>query len=508
MNKHRECLRLIMTTHRTNGEIAKLIGVSTNTVRRYRLIIEKTNLSWTAVNDLDDTAIEFLLKTKRFRIETKHVPDWASVHRELQLPHVTLQLLWEEYRLSFPDNTYSYSQFTHYYRQFVRKLDVTMRQTHRAGECVFVDFAGSTIPYINLETGEELRAQIFVGVLGASNYTFAYAVRSQSTPDWIDAHNRMYRFFGGVPQVVVPDNLKAAVICPGNEPVFNRTYLEQSKHYRIIIVPARVRKPKDKSKAEGGVLLVSRWVTARLRHRKFFSIEEINAVISGLLRELNERPFKRLPDNRHVRFEQLDKPLLQPLPGQMFEYAEWTSTRKIGPDYHFCAHNHHYSVPHELVGEQVEARVTGTTVELFCRGRRIATHVRSREIGGHTTTKDHQPQAHRHYAELSAETLLEWAKPIGEASVAAVQHQFDSRPYEMLGIGPCVSLKKLAKDYGHDQFEAACKRAQRIGSLTVKSIRSILQRGLTDADENPIPIQVNLPLHDNVRGPAYYSNGR
>ena len=507
MNKHREILRLIMTTEYTNGRIGKMTGAATNTVRRYRHIVNQSGLSWLAVDALDDTSIEHLLQTKRFRIERKAIPDWSEIHRELKLPNVTLTLLWEEYRLANPDNAYSYSQFTHYLRLYVNGLDITMRQTHKAGESVFVDFAGTTIPYSDLAAEQMLQAQVFIGVLGASNYTFVFAVRSQSTADWIECHNRMYRFFGGVPQIVVPDNLKAAVIKPGSSPELNRTYLEQAKHYRVIIVPARVRRPQDKAKAENGVLFVSRWIIARLRKRKFFSIDEINAAISELLRELNERPFKKLPGNRRSQFEQVDKPHLQPLPAEPFEYAEWTSARKLGPDYHFPTHNHYYSVPHELVGERVEARVTGSTVELFCRGKRVASHVRSRVIGGHTTDKAHQPKAHRHYAELSAESLLDWARPIGEAALAVIQYQFDSRPHELLGIRPCVSLKKLAEDYGHGEFEAACRRALRIKSPTVDSIRSILRRGLADSEENPIPVQINLPLHVNVRGPDYYSNG-
>lgn len=507
MNKHRETLRFILTSNMSNRMIGRTVGISHNTVKRYRGMIGGLPLEWEAIDAMDDAQIEGMLKTKRFRIETKHMPDWSAIHREMKYPHVTLQLLWEEYRMANPGNAYAYSQFTHYYREYVGKLDISMRQDHRAGECVFVDFAGRTVPYTDTVTGEVNKAQVFVGVLGCSNYTFVYAVRSQAVPDWIEAHNRMYQFFGGAPQIEVPDNLKAAVIRAGKEPELNRTYLEQAKHYQVVIIPARVRRPQDKSKAENGVLLASRWILARLRHRKFFSIEEINAAIAELLRQLNERPFKQLPGTRRSRFEELDKPLLRPLPKEPFEYAEWTSAHKIGPDYHMRVRDHYYSVPHALVGAHIEARVTNNIVELYHKGKRVASHQRSHEIGGHTTNSAHQPSTHRHYAEQSPELLIKWARSIGPAAEAVIQHQFDSRPHALLGIRYCAPLQRLAKEYGAERFEAACQRAQLIGSLTTKSIRSILHRRLDSQSDTHTPVQINLPLHDNVRGSGYYANG-
>lgn len=505
MNKHRETLRFILTTHFGNRKIGRCVQLSHNTVGRYREIVGKLPLDWAAIDEMDDAEIEGLLKTKRFRIESKHMPDWAYIHHEMQYPHMTLQLMWEEYSIVNPGNAYAYSQFTHYYREYVGKIDISMRQDHRAGECVFVDFAGRTVPY--MESGEVKRAQVFVGTLGCSNYSFVYAVRSQSLPDWIEAHNRMYQFFGGTPQIVVPDNLKAAVISAGRDTELNRTYLEQSKHYQVVIIPARVRRPKDKAKAELSVLLASRWILARLRHRTFFSVEEINAAIADLLRQLNDRPFKRLPGSRRSRFEELDKPLLRPLPREPFEFAEWTTAHKIGPDYHMRVRDHYYSVPHELVSAHVEARVTNNVVELFHKGKRVASHQRSLEIGGHTTNSAHQPKAHRHYAEQTPELIMKWARSIGPSTEAVIQHQFDSKPHALLGIRYCVPLQRLAKEYGAERFEAACQRAQLIGSLTTKSIRSILQRRLDGQSDTHIPIQVNLPLHDNVRGSGYYANG-
>lgn len=424
----------------------------------------------------------------------------------MQYQHVTLQLLWEEYCLSDPDTAYGYSSFSYKYSKYRKKLDVSMRQTHRAGQMTFVDFAGRTVPYKNRKTGEELKAQIFIGALGCSNLTFAYALRSQSIPDWIDAHNQMFKYYGGTTEIIVPDNLKSAVIHAGLEPEFNRTYLEMAKHYGIVIVPARVRKPKDKSKAELAVLIVSRWILARLRKQTFFSIGEINAAISELLKMFNERPFKQLPDNRRIRFEQLDKPLLAPLPDHAFEYAEWSSFQTVRSDYHVRIKDHYYSVPHPLIGQKVEARITQKVIEILHQGKRVASHSRNFEIGGHTTLSQHQTKAHRKYAEQSPEQMIQWAEGIGEACLAVIQFQFSRYPHALLGIKACSTLKRLAKDYGNERTEIACQRAQAIGSLTVKSVKSILQRGLTELHNDEVPIQTMLPLHFNVRGAEYYSS--
>lgn len=505
MHKLRETMRLMSTTNFSNRKIAELVGLSHTSINKHRKTYLKNSLQWHEIESMGNYEIERLLKSKRTRVVSKYMPDWDYIHKEMQMKHVTLQLLWEDYRLQNTVSAYGYSQFAHYYKKYIGALDRSMRQTHRAGEIVFVDFAGRTIPYTDPKTGEQCKAQVFVGVMGCSNYTYVCAVPSQKINDWIDAHNRMYQFFGGVPKIVVPDNLKSAVIKTGSEPVLNRTYLEQSKYYGLVVLPARVRRPQDKSKAEGGVLLASRWIMAKLRHRQFFSIEEINAAIFELLWLLNERPFKKLPGCRRSRFEELDKLLLSPLPGEPFEYAEWTAPNKIGPDYHMHVKGHYYSVPEALVGERVDARASARTIEIFHQGKRVASHLRSDEIGGHTTKPEHQPKAHRKYAEQTPERFIEWARSIGEAAESAVRFQFDGKPHPLLGLKACTSLKRLAKDYGQERFESACQRGQMIGSLTVKSIRSILQRGLCELTD--IPVQVNLPFHENVRGSDYYMQG-
>ncbi len=508
MNKLREAIRLILNTKLSNRKIGLATGLAHTTISKYRRTLSQQEKDWIFVKSLNDTDVERLLKTSRKRVQTKRLPDWAHIHHEMQTPNVTLQTLWEEYCIEAPNTAYGYSSFTQKYRKYRRKLGISMRQSHRAGECVFIDFAGTTIPYCNADTNEKRNAQIFVGTLGCSNYTFCCALKSQGLPDWIEAHNKMFQYFGGIPELIVPDNLKSAVIRAGREPSINRTYLELCQYYGVVVLPTRVRHPQDKAKAEVTVLIVTRWIIAKLRHRKFFSIEEINQAILELLWQLNERPFKKLPGCRRSRFEELDKPLLRPLPCEPFEYAEWFGKQKVVSDYHIHVNGHYYSVPYQLVGSQIEARVTSKTVEVFHLGRRIASHLKSYDIGGHTTQTAHQPKSHRLYAQQTQQQILEWAHSTGEAAVAVVEDQFQRCKHEALAVKACGNLQKLAKEHGEERFEAACRRAQYIGSLTVKSVRAILQRRLIDVTPEDRPIQIDLPLHNNVRGADYYGDAR
>jgi len=506
MTKQREAVRQIITSAQSDRGIGKSTGYSHTTINKYRKVLKSSKVTWSVIEKMSDHELEKMFKSKRQhpKLLRKRVPDWVYIHRELQNKHMTLQILWEEYHEPDEKTAYGYSWFTHTYNAFRKKLDLSMRMLHKAGEKTFVDYAGTTIPYSERDTGEEYQAQVFVGVLGCSNNTFACAVRSQKIRDWIEAHNRMFQYFGGVTQLLIPDNLKSAVIKAGSLPVLNRTYQELACHYDTIIIPARVRKPQDKSKAEIGVQVVSRWIIARLRKRQFFSLEDINEAIYQLLVMLNERPFKKLPGSRRERFEKMEKPLLKPLPPKPFEYAEWLSPQKIGPDYHVHVHGHYYSVPYALVGERVEARVTSNIVEILFSGRRVASHISSDKVGEHTTKPEHMPKAHRYYAEQTPGKMKAWAKAIGPASLSVVQYQFSHYPHDMIGLKACSTLNRLASSYGDIEFEAACRRAVQIGSLTVKSVRSILQHGLSDLNENHVPKQMNLPFHHNLRGSEYY----
>lgn len=504
----REVLRQLLNTSYSNRHIARALEVAPNTVRRYRRLSRRLGLNWQTIQNIPDDSLDQMFNKTRTRQADKRQPDWGYIHRLMQQKHQTLTQLWEEYRRIEPKSAYCFSQFTFYYRAYLEKVDVTMRQTHYAGEKVFVDFAGRTIPWTDSETGKIHQAQIFVGVLGCSQYTFGMACKSQKSEDFLEAHNRMFQFFGGAPRIIVPDNLKAAVIIPGSSPRLNRAYLELSRHYGCFIEPARVRRPQDKSRAESGVLLFTRYVTVILRRRQYFSVEEINQAIDSLLGSLNSRPFKRIPGNRQQRFEELDKPLLQALPEKPFECAQWVAKQRVPSDYHVYVFQHAYSVPYLYVGEKVEARVTLNTVEILHNNHRIATHTRSDETGGHSTLTGHQPPSHRAYAEQTIAQFRHWAEQIGQSALALVNAQFVDRPeHSISGNRACSQLQSLAKQYGNGRFESACRCAVEIQSPSVKSVRSVLQCRLDLKAAEAVPIQSQLPLHHNLRGPGYYQQG-
>ena len=504
MNKILEVLRLKASRNLTDRAAADLASVSPTTVARYCRIREEKGYSLADLEKLTYEELDKLFNRTQRRLIKKRLPDYAYVHRMMKRKHQTLERLWEDYCLTGKSDAVSYSTFTEGYRKFAMKLDLVMRQTHRAGECVFVDFAGTTVPWTDPETGTLHRAQVFVAVLGCSNYTFIFAVPDQKLASWIAAHVALFNFLGGIPAVIVPDNLKSAVTKPGRELVLNRTYFELARHYDSVVMPTRPRKPQDKAPVEAGVRFVSRWILAALSSRNYFGVDEINVDFGQMLPRLNERPFKKLPGSRKSWFEELDKQALKPLPPNPYEFAEWMAPYKVPADYHVPVGRHYYSVPCALVQSYVEARVTTRNVELYQGGKRVATHAISHELGGHTTLPEHQPPTHRHYAEQTPAKFQEWAKDIGPAALAVVEQQFVGKPHTMVGLRACSTLKNLARNYGPERFEAACQRAQDIGSLTVKSVRSILQRGLDSQDNDTTHLEVNLPAHQNIRGRDYY----
>jgi transposase len=416
---------------------------------------------------------------------------------------VTLFLLWQEYRAANPDG-YQYSWFCEHFRAWQGRLDVVMRQDHRAGEKLFVDYAGQTVSVIDASTGEIREAQIFVAVLGASNYTYAEATWTQSLPDWIGAHTRCFSFLGGVPELVVPDNLRSGVSKAHRyEPDTNPTYQDMASHYGVAVMPTRVRKPRDKAKVESGVLVVERWILAALRHRQFFSLCELNAAIRKLLDQLNDRPFRKLPGCRREHFEQIDRAALSPLPVEAYVYAEWKKAR-VHIDYHIAVDGHYYSVPHGLIKKEVEVRITRHTVECLYRGNRVASHRRSYRKGGHTTVATHMPEAHREAGEWSPGRLINWAAKTGPATEKLIRSVLGSRKHPQQAYRACLGILRLGKAYGDKRLEAACQRALLLGSCRYKSIESILKHRL---DEQPLEQQQELSLpesHDNIRGPAYY----
>jgi transposase len=462
-------------------------------------------LSWPLLVDLDDARLEQLLfpPPPDIPASDRGTPDWVQVRQELKHKGVTLFLLWQEYRERHPEG-YQYSWFCDHFRAWQGKLDVVMRQDHRAGEKLFVDYAGQTVAVIDPSTGEIQEAQIFVAVLGASNYAYAEATWSQALPDWIGSHTRCFGFLGGVPELVVPDNLRSGVSKAHRyEPDTNPTYQDMASHYGIAVMPTRVRKPRDKAKVESGVLVVERWILAALRHRQFFSLSELNAAIGELLTKLNARPFKKLPGCRCEHFEQLDRPALQPLPTEPYVFAEWKKAR-VHIDYHVAVDGHYYSVPYTLVKKEIELRITRHTVECFHRGNRVASHRRSARKGGHTTVAAHMPESHRQAGEWSPGRLVKWAAKTGPATEELIRTVLGSRKHPQQAYRSCLGILRLGNAYGDKRLEAACQRALILGSCRYKSLESILKHRL---DEQPLQEQQELPLpesHDNIRGPAYY----
>ena len=504
-----EVLRLQWGCGLSERKIAHSGGISRPTVAEYVRRAQGAGLSWPLPEALDEAALERLLFPARRAGQptTPPLPDWATVHQELKRKGVTLFLLWQEYKAVCPEGG-QYSWFCQAYRAWAGKLDLVMRQPHRAGEKLFVDYAGQGLPVVNPHSGEVHDAALFIAVLGASNYTYVEATWSQALPDWIGSHVRTFAALGGVPEVVVPDNLKAAVQRAHRyEPDLNRTYADLAHHYGFAVLPARAARPRDKAKVEVGVQVVERWIVARLRHQTFFALAAVNTALTALRAELNTRPFKKLPGSRQQLFESLDRPALRPLPGQPYEYAEWKPAR-VNIDYHVEVDGHYYSVPYALIKQQLDVRLSAHVVELFHKGTRVASHHRSPHKGRHSTVAEHMPPAHRHYAEWTPQRLIRWAAQSGPTVAQVVETILAARPHPQQGFRACLGLMRLGKRYGEERLAAACQRALTLGACSYKSIESMLKHGLA---RRPVPEQrqpTTLPHHANIRGPQYYAEDR
>jgi transposase len=504
MRKITEVLRLKFQAKLSHEKIARAVGLSKGAVTKYVSLAQAQGLSWPLPADLDEAGLAARLSPPKTAATTFVEPDYPQLHQELKRKGVTLQLLWSEHVANHGARARRYTQFCHHYRQWRDRQKRSMRQVHRAGEKLFIDYCGPTVPVIDGRTGEVREAQVFVAVLGASNYTYAEATWTQALSDWIASHQRAFRFIGGVVDLLVPDNLRSAVTIPCRyAPEPNATYAEMARHYGCAILPARPVKPKDKAKVEVGVQLVERWILARLRHHTFFSLAELNRAIAALLEELNHRPFQKLPGSRRSAFESLDKPALKPLPATPYEYAEWKHA-KAGIDYHVVYDNHYYSVPHTWVGHRLDIRATAATVEILHKGQRIAAHVRARR-GGFTTLEAHMPKSHREHRQWSPGRFLNWAREIGPATLEVVKRQLEDRPHPEHGYRSCLGLLNHARRYSKVRLEAACERALYIQSPSYRSVTSILKQGLDrQALSEQEDRQAELPLHANVRGAGYY----
>ncbi len=507
MRKIKEVLRLHYEKGFSTRQIAKSLDVSRSTIRDYLERAKRAGISWPLPLELDEASLEHRLFPPSHCVpqEKRQMPSPEYLHQELKKKGVTLQLLWHEYKEKNSEG-YQYSQFCRLYHQWAEKLDPSLRQQYRAGEKLFVDYAGQTMEITNQETGEIQEAQIFVATLGASNYTFAEATLSQDLPSWIQSHVHAFEFFQGVTEILTPDNLKDAVTRPCRyEPDLNATYREMAEHYGAVIIPARVKKARDKAKVESGVLQVERWVLAPLRHRTFFALADLNEAMAIQLEILNSRPFEKLEGTRKSLFETLDKPALKPLPSHRFLYAQW-SRAKVNIDYHIEVDHHYYSVPYQLIHERLDVRLTDTTVEVFFKGRRVALHRRSSLRGKYTTLREHMPKAHQEHLEWTPSRLIRWAGQIGPETQKLLSHILENRPHPEQGYRSCLGVLRLGKRYCPERLEAACARALAFKAYSYKNVESILKKGL---DQQPLvdaSPQARLPLleHENLRGKQYY----
>lgn len=501
----RSILRLTHEQGLSVRAISERLKISKTSVATYLLRAKETGLLvWPLPAGLDDdAALERHLFRRVGRPPQDLVePDWRSVSTELKRKGVTLTLLWQEYRASHPEG-YGYTWFCERFAAFERRARATFRNRHEAGAVMQTDYAGHTIPIIDPSTGVIHSAQIFVAMLPASSLTFAYASFSQKLPDWIEGQERALSFFGGVPKAIVCDNLKAGVAkALWFEPTLNATFAAMAEHYDTTILPTRSRKPRDKAKVEGAVLIVERWIVARLRNRRFFSLADLNAAISALLDDLNNRPMRHVGKSRRELFDEVERKALVPLPATPFDYAEWKSA-KVHPDYHVEVDKTFYSVPHRLIGRQVDVRLTHRVVEIFIDHTRIASHVRRSQRSGHVTVNEHMPKSHQRYANTTPASLLNQAAKIGVNTAILVERMMRDRPHPEQGYRSAFGILSLARRYETDRLEAACERALTINSVTYSSVAAILKSGLDRTKPQTAPAKPTPP-HANIRGGSYY----
>jgi transposase len=497
MRKIKETLRLKFVAGLSERQIAAAIGTSRSTVQDCLRRCREAKLGWPLPPELDEAA----LLARCYRdpvVPTIPLPDFAQVHRELARAGVTRDLLWREYKTAQPEGL-QYTAFCNHYRRWRATQEIVLRQDHPPGDKLFVDYAGHTVPVIDRLTGEAHQAQIFVAVLGASNYTYVEATWSQALPDWLGSHVRALQYFGGAPRAIVPDNLKSAVTKAHRyEPDLNPAYQEFAEYYSLAILPARVRKPRDKAKVEAGVLICERWILARLRDRTFFSLLALNDALRELLEALNTRPFKKLAGCRRSRFEQLERPALQPLPAHPYEYGEWKRA-KVHPEYHLEVERSYYSVPYRLIGERVDVRLTAHLLEVFHRGTRVATHPRSRTRRRFHTDEAHRPPAHIAIIERTLARLLERAAHIGPATREVLVNQAQHRKHPEETLRSAQGILRLAQDFSDAELELACQRAVELQTFSYRAVRTFIKAPASSNTQPALDLD-----HPNVRGAEYF----
>lgn len=511
MRKVLEALRLLFDQDRSQREIATILALSQSTVHEYLRRFRASGLSWPLPADLDEGALaaRLFMRAPQPPAAMRPRPDWAVIHQELTQKGVTLQLLWVEYKAAAPEpaRCYQYTQFCRHYHAWAGTLEPVLRQVYVAGERCFVDYAGPTMPIVHPRTGEISHAQIFVGALGASHLIYTEATWTQALPDWIGAHVRMLEYVGGVPALIVPDNLKSAVRQPCYyEPAIHATYQDFATHYATAILPARVRHPRDKAKVETAVQIVEREILAPLRHDVFHSLAELNHALAVARERVNDRPFQKLAGSRRTVFEATERTTLRPLPAARYELADWT-TAKVNIDYHISVEGHLYSVPYRLVGAAVTVRLTATMLEVLHQGTRVAAHARSTSKGRYTTEPTHRPKSHQQHLDWSPSRLVAWGASIGDATARVVEAILARQPHPEQGYRACLGLLSLQRRYDRTRLEAASVRALGSGAVSYRSVKSILVTGLDQLPVDVVAPALHLPAaHAHVRGAAYYQS--
>lgn len=501
MRRISEVLRLA-AQGMSRRQISQSLRIGHSTVHDYLGRAQQAGLSWPLPPDLDEAELEARLFPKPAAPGSRPEPEWLAVHRELKRgKHVTLTLVWLEYREVHPDGL-GYSQFCERYRQWLGRQDTVMRLSHPAGERLFLDFCGDTVPVVNRYTGEIWQAQVFVAALGFSGRLYVEAFARQDLESWLAAHTHAFESMAGVVKILVPDNLKAGVTrACWYDPDINPSYLELARHFGAVVLPTRPRHPRDKAAVEAAVLVTERWVLAPLRNRRFFDLVTLNAAIREETAKVNSRPFRNLKVSRNDLFEEERKALL-PLNVNRFEFASWKKA-KVNIDYHVEFDTNYYSVPYRLVGEEVEVRATRSAVEILHKGRRVAAHVRSYERRKYVTDPDHMPVRHREHLQWTPSKLIQWGHSVGPKVGELVELTLNSRPHPEHGYRACLGLKRLAKSHGHERLNAACERALAMRSTRLRTVEEILKSGMDRvAPKEPAPA---IPLqHSNLRGPEYY----
>lgn len=508
MTKTKEILRLRYEHELSVRDIGLSCHIGRQTVANYLALARLSNINWAEDKNLSDVELEAKLykrnvsQSKSSAINKKPLPDFAYIKTELKKRGVTLQLLWSEYKREFPDDGYQYEMFCLLFNRWEKKLKMCMRQNHKAGEKLFIDYEDG-LSIINSQTGEVVSTELFVAVWGASNYTYAEATMTQQLSNWIMSNVRAFEYFGCVPHVCVPDNLKSGVTKACRyEPDINQTYLNLAQHYKTVVIPARPKKPKDKAKVEVGVQIAARWILAVLRNHKFFSLGELNGAIKELLEKLNTRLLVKFQKSRRELFEELDKPNALMLPGKPYEYAEWKKCR-VNIDYHIEVAMHYYSAPYQLRSEQVDVRLSGETVEIFFKGQRITSHVRSMLKGFSTTKKEHMPESHRQYLEWTPSRIIDWAGKNGQNTAELVKMIMENRAYPEQGYRSCLGIMRLTKYYPVERVENACKRALKYKLYSYRHVKNILETKLDQQTEIENKT-ISSPMHENIRGENYW----